>query len=310
LFSLKISSGGFLLFCPLFFIATLGVNYNQHTSPMQNKHFKYVNTGYLANYLSEKMTTYIAFIPFLKEVKRLNKKVLLTVLMFAAIIAMVSIAPASTKNFNYPEGQNITYISGGEGIIAPPAGYFGMATSMRLKAHDVEIGTHGSGDNLEIDLLFPLPTGPIYLPIAYFTTNPNTDVLVWLKSVLNGFPCASLPNNMRYVSDDVLIVERHGNSITVELTAPQTILMMTSTGAVPVVVPAFTMELNKVGGSVHNEEIIELTGYPGASGYTGYIEEMGFNAKGAFTSQAWSYANHAMTDCFIIMHGKTIYVPP
>ncbi len=238
------------------------------------------------------------------------KRITIVVFALASLMTFAAFAPAFAKNFNYPEGQNITYVSGGKGVIAPPAGYFGMVTSMRIKANDVEIGTHGSGDNMEIDFLFPMSTGPMYLPIAFFTTNPNPDVIDWLKIVLSGMPCALIPNNMRYVFDDVLIVERHGNSITVELTAPQTILMMTSTGAVPVVVPAFTVELNKVGGSVHNEEIIELTGYPGASGYTGYIEEMGFNAEGTFTCQAWSYANQAMTDCFILMHGKTIYVPP
>ena len=219
------------------------------------------------------------------------------------------IAPAFAKNFNYPEGQNITHVSGGKGVIAPPAGYFGMVTSMRIKANDVEIGTHGSGDNIEIDFLFPMPTGPMYLPIAFFTTNPNPDVIDWLKIVLSGMPCALLPNNLRYVSDDVLIVNRHGNSITIKLTAPQTILMGLIT-PVPVVVPAFTVELNKVGGSVLNEKIIELSGYTGASGYTGYIEEMGFNAEGKFTCQAWSYDSQPMTDCFILMHGKTIYVPP
>jgi hypothetical protein len=236
------------------------------------------------------------------------KRITVFVFALALLMAFAVIAPAFAKNFNYPEGQNITYTSGGEGFIATPADYFGPVTSMKIRANDVEIGTHGSGDNIEIDFLFPLPTGPTYLPIAFFTTNPNPDVIDWLKIVLSGMPLAVLPNNIRYVSEDVLIVNRHGNSITVELTAPQTILMMP--GPVSVVVPAFTVELNKVGGSVHQDKAVVLTGYPGASGYTGYTEEMGFNAEGTFTCQAWSYDNQPMTDCFILMHGKTIYVPP
>ena len=238
------------------------------------------------------------------------KKTAVVIFALALLLTFAATAPAFAKNFNYPEEQNITYTSGGEGFIATPAGYFMSVTSMKIRANDVEIGTHGSGDNIEIDFLFPLPTGPTYLPIAFFTTNPNPDVIDWLKIVLSGMPCALIPNNMRYVSDDVLIVERHGNSITVELTAPQTILMMSSTGPISVVVPAFTVELNKVGGSVHQDKTVVLTGYPGASGYTGYTEEMGFNAEGTFTCQAWSYDNQPMTDCFILMHGKTIYVPP
>jgi hypothetical protein len=233
-----------------------------------------------------------------------NRKVLgMAVVFLAVAISASSIVPAFAKNFNYPEGQDITYTSSGEGYIATPAGYFGAVTSMKIRAVNVEIGTKGGGDNLEID--FPVPGTSTYIPVAFFTTNPNPDVIDWLKILLSGFPVL-LPNNIRHVSDDVLIVNRHGNSITVELTAPQTILM----GTGPVVVPVFTVELNKVGGSVHQEETVLLTGYPDASGYTGYIEEMGFNAEGAFTCPAWSYDSEPMTDCFITMHGITIYTPP
>jgi hypothetical protein len=236
------------------------------------------------------------------------KRISVVVLAVSLLMLFGALTPAFAKNFNYPEGQDIVYSSGGEGYVATPAGYFGPVTSMKIRAVNVEIGTHGFGDNIEIDFLFPLPTGPIYLPIAFFTTNPNPDVIDWLKIVLSGFPAALLPNNIRYVSDDVLIVNRHGNSITVELTAPQTILMMP--GPVSVVVPAFTVELNKVGGSVHQDKTVVLTGYPGASGWTGYTEDMGFNAEGAFTCPAWSYDSEPMTDCFITMHGITIYTPP
>jgi hypothetical protein len=241
------------------------------------------------------------------EVKRVSA----VVLALSLLMLFGAFAPAFAKNFNYPEGQNITYASGGEGFVAPPAGSLGMITSLKIRANDVEIGTHGAGDNIEIDFLYQPPAGSsFYAPIAFFTTNPNPTVIDWLKIVLSGFPLAMLPNNIRYVSDDVLIVDRHGNSITIELTAPQTFLMPSPTGPVSLVLPAFTIELNKVGGSVHEERVLELTGYPGASGYTGYIEEVGFNAEGTFSCQAWSYDSQPMTACFIIMHGKTIYVPP
>jgi hypothetical protein len=237
-----------------------------------------------------------------------NRKVLgMAVVFLAVAISASSIVPAFAKNFNYPEGQDITYTSSGEGYIATPAGYFGAVTSMKIRAVNVEIGTKGGGDNLEID--FPVPGTSTYIPVAFFTTNPNPEVIDWLKILLSGFPVL-LPNNIRHVSDDVLIVNRHGNSITVELTAPQTILMIQSGVPVPVVVPAFTVELNKVGGSVHQDETEVLTGYPGASDWTGYTEEMGFNAEGALTCQAWSYDSVPMTDCFIRMHGITIWTPP
>ena len=233
------------------------------------------------------------------------KRITVVVLAVSLLMLFGALAPAFAKNFNYPEGQDITYSSGGEGFIVPPVGSFGPATSMRIGAADVEIGSKGGGDNIEIDFPFPTTEGPIYLPIAFFTTNSNPDLIDWVQTIMSGLP-AALFGNIRYVSDDVLIVSRHGNSITVELTAPQTIMM----GTGPVVVPVFTVELNKVGGSVHQEETVLLTGYPDASGYTGYVEEMGFNAEGAFTCPAWSYNSVPMTDCFITMHGITIYTPP
>ena len=85
---------------------------------------------------------------------------------------------------------------------------------------------------------------------------------------------------------------------------------MVSGGPVSLVVPAFTLELNKVDGSVHQNETVVLADYPGASGYTGSPEEMGFNAEGVFTCQAWSCNSQPMTDCFIVMQGIIIYTPP
>lgn len=238
------------------------------------------------------------------------KRITVVVFAFALLMTFAAAAPAFAKNFNYPEDQLIHYSSGGEGYIAPPAGSFGTATSLKIQLADVQIGTYGHGDTIGISLLWNGPNGPVYLAIAWFTSNPNPDVIAWLKTTLSGFPAAMMPNNIRYVSDDVLMVDRHGNSITAELTTPQTIMMMSSTGPIPVVVPAFTMELNKVGGSIHKETIVQLTGYPGASGWTGYIQEVGFNAEGAFTCQAWSYNGEPMTDCFIAMHQIVNYVPP
>jgi hypothetical protein len=182
---------------------------------------------------------------------------------------------------------------------------------LRLQANDVEIGTQGSGDNPGISMSVQIPDGSIVaIPIAWFTTNPNPDVITYFKTLLSGFPAAGLPNNIRYVNDDVLIVERHGNSINIKLTAAQTILVASSSGPVPLVISALTVKLTKIGGSVHKEIIHNLTGYPGASNHTGVIDEMGFNAEGTFTSSAWNYVNQPITDCFITMHGINTYAPP
>ena len=217
------------------------------------------------------------------------KRITVVVLAVSLLMLFSTLAPAFAKNFNYPEGVDVTYSSGGEGYITTPTG-----ASMRILAADVEIGSGGSGDSIEIDILY----GTHYLPVAFFITNPNPDLIPWLQELFSGLPCANVPGSIRYVSDDVLIVNRHGNSITVELTASQ--------GSVQ----AFTVELNKVGGSVHRDNTIFLTEYPDASGYTIYIEEMGFNARGVFTCPAWGYDSVSMTDCFITMHGISIHTPP
>ena len=217
------------------------------------------------------------------------KRITVVVLALSLLMLFSTLAPAFAKNFNYPEGVDVTYSSGGEGYITTPTG-----ASMRILAADVEIGSGGSGDSIEIDILY----GTHYLPVAFFITNPNPDLIPWLQELFSGLPCANVPGSIRYVSDDVLIVNRHGNSITVELTAPQ--------GSVQ----AFTVELNKVGGSVHRDNTIFLTEYPDASGYTIYIEDMGFNARGVFTCPAWGYDSVSMTDCFITMHGISIHTPP
>ncbi|HII85120.1 TPA: hypothetical protein HA273_00720, partial [Candidatus Bathyarchaeota archaeon] len=238
------------------------------------------------------------------------KKVAVVVLAVALLLLFSAFVPVFAKNFNYPEGQLVHYSSGGEGYVAVPAGSFGAATSLKIQLADVQIGTYGHGDTIGINFLWQKPDGSsVYIPIAWFTSNPNPDVITWLKTALSGFP-VSLSNNIRYVSDDVLMVDRHGNSITAELVTPQTVMLMGQSGPISLVVPAFTVELNKVGGSVHKETTLPLTGYPGASGWTGYIKETGFNAEGAFTCQAWSYNSEPMTDCFIAMQQIVNYVPP
>lgn len=247
-----------------------------------------------------------------KGVKKL-KKVAVVFSAMALSMMLAAVAPAFAKNFNVPEGVNRVYYSGGEGVIAVPTGWpTGGAhpTLLHIKALDVEIGTLGSADNIEIDVPYPMPDGSTaWLPVAYFTTSTNPDTVSWAQMLLSGFPAALLLGNIRGVSDSVLKVERHGNSVTVELTASQTVLWFnpTHTGVVAAIIPAFTMQLDKVGGSVHKESVTSLTGYSGASGWTGYVDQMGFNADGVFTCTGW---NSEMSDCFITMHGISTWVPP
>lgn len=242
------------------------------------------------------------------------KKVLaILVFALAAIFAISAVAPAFAKINNLDDGVTRSYLSGGSAVIVTPAGWPSggiPAGALRIEIHNIESGSVLSGDLLSVQILYPQPDGSfVWVPIADFTTNP--DALPFLKTLMSGLPAALFPLNLKSVSDSVLSVERHGNSITAELTAPQTILWLKPTGGVtPVSIPAFTMSLDKVGGSVHQDGITAFTGYPGASGYTKYVDEMGFYANGAFTCVSWGYVSHPMTDCFIIMHGITTFAPP
>ena len=236
------------------------------------------------------------------------KKAAFALLTLSLLMVSTLLTPVFAKNMNVPEGADIIYVSNGYGFVTAPNDWPTAGSSsvvLRIKGIDVEAGTYGPADNIEIDM----PYGPgTWIPLAYFTTNSNAELLAWNKALLSGFPCSIFPPNMKAVSESVLQVERHGNSITIALTAPQTVIWPTSlTTAVPVVIPAFTIELNKVGGSIHSESITSLTGYPGASGWTGYIDQMGFNANGVFTSPGWG---SEMTECFITMHGIATWVPP
>jgi hypothetical protein len=243
----------------------------------------------------------------------MKKITAILVFALAAIFAVSAVAPAFAKDYNLDDGVSRSYLSEGSAIIATPAGWPSggiPANNLRIEVHTIESGSLISGDLLSIQVLYPQADGSlVWVPIAVMTTNP--DALPFLKTLMSGLPPTLFPLNLKSISDTVFSVERHGNSISAELTTQQTILWLTPTGSVtPVKVPAFTMSLDKVGGSVHQETTTMFAGYPGASGYTKYVDEMGFNANGAFTCVSWGYASHPMTDGFVAMHAITTYVPP
>ncbi len=243
----------------------------------------------------------------------MKKVIAISFLIFATILAVSAVAPAFAKDYNLDEGVNQAYLSGGSAVIATPSGWptGGIpAGTLKIEVHNIESGSVLSGDLLSVQILYPQSDGSlVWVPIADLTTNPNS--LPFLKTLMSGLPATLLPLNLKSVSENILSVQRHGNSITAELTTPQVILWLKPTGGVTLVtIPAFTMTLSKIGGSVHQDSIITFTGYPGASGYTKYVDEMGFNADGTFTCASWGYVAHQMTDGFIIMHGITTFVPP
>jgi hypothetical protein len=243
----------------------------------------------------------------------MKKTISILVFVLSAIFVFSAVTPAFAKNCNLDAGVTRAYLSGGSAVIVTPVGWPSggiPANTLRIEVHNIEHRSVLSGNLLSVQILYPQSDGSlVWVPIADLTTNP--DALPFLKTIMSGLPAALLPLNLKSVSDNVLTIERHGNRITTELTTPQTILWLKPTGDVtPVTIPAFTMTLNKVGCPVHEDSTIVFTGYPGASGYTKYTHEMGFNAKGTFTCASWGYVSHPISDGFIIMHGITTFVPP
>jgi hypothetical protein len=244
-----------------------------------------------------------------------RNKALSASLLFVLITVIASsvFASALAKNVDVPEGIKIIYYSRGSANVEVPQGWppGGQSTTMlRIVATHIEAGNMGTGDTIFIySYNSASPMGP-WIPVAVFTT--NTEALALYRAVWSGTPVAS-PTNSKTVLESTLKVERHGNRIIAELTVPQSIMWAKATpppSYLPVTIPAFKMELDKVGGSVHPEPYSQtLIGYTGASGYTLNDCIMGFDAAGAFTCQAWSYTERPMGDSAIVMHGTRTYIP-
>jgi hypothetical protein len=256
-------------------------------------------------------------------------------LIFASVLLMtMTFSPVFAKNFNLLEGQSIEYFSQGEGYIAVPAGALyanSPATTLEIVCNDGEDGTFGSADSIGIFQQFTTNGVTEYLPMAWFIASPDptqTNAQVtFYRTLFKGLPAAvvaviPLPTtpptsitiaNTKAVSDTVLSVERHGNTISAKLTASQTVIYATGVGTGKrATIPAFSVEFDKVGGNIHTDITKTLDSSKGLSGYTQIVEASGFEATGLFkcSSTAWTTTNAPMTNSLISMHEISIYIPP
>jgi len=104
----------------------------------------------------------------------------------------------------------------------------------------------------------------------------------------------------------VLTVDRHGNTVTVNLNEPQTIYILFMGSFV---LPAFSLELSKYGGSIHYTGSTTLVGYGGASGMTIVHDELRFNANAVLSSSGILGVGAQMTDAFLIINGVHTFYP-
>jgi hypothetical protein len=235
----------------------------------------------------------------------LRMRTLATVLLFATIIYVAATAPAFAWNLHVPEGAKILYYAGGRSAeIALPVNFPlnvrpWYAEKMIIWAKYIEGGNSQKGVDIEIELY--LRGMKAWAPWAHLYSDSTG--LDWVKAMNKNLPPED-PENLKVIPNDVY-VDRHGNSITISLKTAQTLK-----AGVPKIVyftiPPFSLELEKVGGSFHREDISDFP----YSGWTVYIDEMGFKANGAFTCTEWGYNNAPLFDCDVVMHGIRTYVPP
>jgi hypothetical protein len=243
-----------------------------------------------------------------------NTKILAAALLLTIVVLSFSqYSSVYAENINVPEDVKIIYYSRAQGNIQVPANWplGGVVTpQLRVVATHIEAGNAGTGDFILIYSYNPTSVISPWVPVAFFTDNAN--LLTLYRTVWKGTPIAS-PANSKYVPEDMLLVERHGNDITAELKQQQTIYWPKASTPPPyiqVTIPTFKVELNKIDGSMH-DEVTTVLNYAGGSGYTLHEKEMGFNAEGVFTCETWwGTTPHTMTSCIHVMHGIQTYAPP
>ena len=255
-----------------------------------------------------------------REVRELNRKISISIVfILVAIIAVTSIAPVFAKKLKIPEGQVRMFMSGaGEAAIEVEIeAYYPSSDTTVMELHRIAIfgtnvadSTFGPEDHSRIDLWWPplfmeQPTGG-FMPLVVVGTNDDT--LAFMRSTFSGLP-PSHPLNYFPASDDLVQVDRHGNRITVKLNEDLTVFVLMPTPHY-LTIPAFTMELNKYGGSWHKQGTTTMSGWPYASNYTLENEAIGFNATGVLTCEGWNLDKQPMTDGQIAMHRTITFIPP
>ncbi len=263
------------------------------------------------------------------------KKEAMAIFVLTLTIMLAAFTPVFAKDLNFPSEVNrIDYINaGGQAEVALPSlpstdpallNYPASATAMRFSFSHIEIPNTGKSVDILLVWLYLIPTGAPsreWQPFAYITTD-KTDVAFqeafWRGSFVNfdatlyGAPSSWSTDNVIGVSSDVLKVTRHGNDASVTLSASQQVKrpLQPFPPGKAFTVPAFSLELNKYGGSAHFIETQNLVNYPGASGYTFVNEGMGFNAKGAVASAtAWLNGATAQNATTVLKATHTYYPP-
>ncbi len=235
-----------------------------------------------------------------------------------------SLSSVYAKDMNVPDSTIITYYTGANVEISLPftltipvkPGLTYYVNALDLRFVHVEAGSLASGDYVVVHLITDSSAYPD-VPWAVLTTSTESSFLNFWRTILAGSP-AYIPGSFDNVISiaDALTVERHGNVSDVNLATDQVIRIIPAAAPTPpslpklFILPAFSIHLDKIGGSIHDYTSTALTGYPGASNYVETRERMGFNSEGTFNCNSWTPNIKPVTNGFTVMHGIMTYTAP
>jgi hypothetical protein len=274
-----------------------------------------------------------------------NKTLIVLSICLAIVLAIPTLAmPVSAKNLNVPDTNFIDYYDAGGDVtvnLQTPIQVFpSPATSIQFRFIHCKIpNSDVSFDNLLVFLGIPTKdaTGATitkYQPYAGFSTSSEyttfgqafwSGTFMQLDATLYGINAnrgtnTVERNNIRVVDSDVLTVERHGNTVFVNLAESQEIFIPLYGLAKPVaaqpsfMLPAFSLELSKYGDAYYytgstvmgDPTSIISPSWRGASGMTIVHEELKFNANVVLTSTGLS---GTVTEAVLLMDGRHLFYP-
>jgi hypothetical protein len=160
-------------------------------------------------------------------VKRLNKKVFVTVLALslAVIIAVAAVVPALAHSNQCNDDNNdspTNYGSGGSVHVQLPQGEPSHPTTLQIDVYDINRwSSFGAMDVMMVWLW--VPSMNIHAPVALISDNPNPAFFDFAETLFSNTPVwipAAGMTNIFQVADEELEVSKRGDVLTANLTAP------------------------------------------------------------------------------------------
>jgi hypothetical protein len=253
-------------------------------------------------------------------VKKLNKKVLGTVLALslAVIIAAAAVIPAlahgNKSDDDKSDSLTTFYGSGGNVKLQLPPGDPSHPTDLDFVVFDFDRrSTFGSFDAVIVALWVPKLNG--YVPVAVVSNSPNPEFFNHAHTVLGGTPPWNPVkgfSNIIQVSDTELKINKHGDVLTAELTVPVEIALpfqnlppFAFLGDLSFTLPPIKIEIRGFDSTFKDEAVSKTL-----SGYTITQNTINKPAWVRVWSAPWLGFAPQYTAGTLFMHVTRTYTPP